>query len=284
MRFGLPRHWAGERCMNLTEAGQHGSSSARAKGDSVALCAVGVSAAYDRLRVLTNVDFSLGSGQLIAIVGPNGAGKSTLFKLLTGIMRPLTGTISVFGESVHRARLGNRIAYVPQEADIDWDFPIVVHDVVLSGRFGRIREEGGFRKYLPPHFAGKSHQNAAERALESVNMAEYARRSIGALSGGQKKRVFLARAIAQDADLLLLDEPLAGVDRSTETVFFDVLVRLKEAGKTILMITHDFPTVERFADTVMLLSRSVIELGPPSSVMNDDNLERTYHGMIRRAI
>lgn len=242
-----------------------------------------VSAVYDRDPVLRDVSFSLGAGQLVAIVGPNGAGKSTLFKLLTGIKKPAGGTVSVFGDTVYRARRDNRIAYVPQEAEIDWDYPIVVHDVVLSGRFGRIREEGGLRRILPPRFAARRHHEVSASALDAVGMSDYAGRPIGALSGGQKKRVFLARAIAQDADLLLLDEPLAGIDRATESVFFDVLVELKAAGKTVLMITHDFPTVEQFADTVMLLSRSVIEIGAPAAVLTDENLERTYHGSVRRA-
>ncbi len=241
-----------------------------------------VSAAYDRDLVLRDMSFSLDPGQLVAIVGPNGAGKSTLFKLLTGIKKPAGGTVSVFGDTVYRARRNNRIAYVPQEAEIDWDYPVVVHDVVLSGRFGRIREEGGLRSILPPRFAARRHHEASAAALGSVGMSDYADRPIGALSGGQKKRVFLARAIAQEADLLLLDEPLAGIDRATESVFFDVLVELKSAGKTVLMITHDFPTVEEFADTVMLLSRSVIEIGPPAEILTDENLERTYHGSVRR--
>ena len=252
------------------------------RAQTAAVAASSVSAAYDGTAVLRNVNFSLGSAQLVAIVGPNGAGKSTLFKLLTGIKKPAGGTVSVFGDTVYRARRSNHIAYVPQEAEIDWDYPIVVHDVVLSGRFGRIREEGGWRRFLPPHFSARSHHDAAATALRAVGMSDYADRPIGALSGGQKKRVFLARAIAQDADLLLLDEPLAGIDRATESVFFEVLVELRSAGKTVLMITHDFPTVEEFADTVMLLSRSVIEIGPPAEVLTDENLERTYHGSVRR--
>ncbi|MFW6368284.1 MAG: metal ABC transporter ATP-binding protein [Spirochaetota bacterium] len=258
-----------------------GRSDYGASQHDVSVEARSVYASYDSSYVLVDVSFSLSSGELIAIVGPNGAGKSTLFKLLTGIKRPDHGTLSVFGESVYASRRSNRIAYVPQETDIDWDFPITVRDVVLSGRFGRMRQEGGLRKFMPPYFARHEHHERVEEAIEAVDMASFASRPIGALSGGQKKRVFLARAIAQDADLLLLDEPLAGIDRLTETLFFDVLSRVRASGKTVLMISHDFPTVEKKADTVLLISRSVIDIGPAATTLTQDCLERAYHSVRR---
>ena len=134
---------------------------------------------------------------------------------------------------------------------------------------------------MPPHFARREHHEHVERAINAVDMGAFASRPIGALSGGQKKRVFLARAIAQEAEILLLDEPLAGVDRVTETLFFEVLSRLRTEGKTILMISHDLPTVEKKADTVLLISRSVIDIGPASTTLTQDCLERAYHSVRR---
>lgn len=241
-----------------------------------------VFASYDSAPVLMDISFSLEPGQLIAIVGPNGAGKSTLFKLLTGIKRADRGTLLVLGESVYKSRRANRIAYVPQEADIDWDYPIFVRDVVMSGRFGRMRQDGMLRQFLPPRFAGAEHHRRVEEALEAVDMTSHAHRPIGGLSGGQKKRVFLARAIAQEADLLLLDEPLAGVDRVTESLFFDVLNSLRARGKSVIMISHDLPTVQEKADTVLLISRTVIDIGPPARTMTQECMERAYHS-VRRA-
>ncbi|MFW5995237.1 MAG: metal ABC transporter ATP-binding protein [Spirochaetia bacterium] len=254
----------------------------RAAGATPVVSASNVFASYDRAPVLVDLTFSLQPGQLIAIVGPNGAGKSTLFKLLTGIKRPDSGSLRVLGDSVHMSRRANRIAYVPQEADIDWDYPIFVRDVVMSGRFGRMRQDGFLRKFLPPRFAGAEHHRRVDEALEAVDMSSQAHRPIGGLSGGQKKRVFLARAIAQEADLLLLDEPLAGVDRVTESLFFEVLGNLIAKGKSVIMISHDLPTVQAKADTALLISRTVIEIGPPAQTMTQECMERAYHS-VRRA-
>jgi manganese/iron transport system ATP-binding protein len=233
----------------------------------VAVAAEGLSAAYGRVAALEEVDLVLPEGELVVIVGPNGAGKSTLFRLLTGIMRPTAGTIRLFGGPVAAARRASLIAYMPQNEQLDWDFPVRVRDVVMSGRLGRLRAEGAIRRLLPSHFAPEPHHRAVHEALLAVQMLELADRPIGALSGGQRKRALLARALAQDARLLLLDEALAGVDRDTEQVIHAVLRRARDEGRTLVLITHDLATAAEIADRVVLLNRTVVASGRPGEVL-----------------
>ncbi len=243
--------------------------------------AVGVyelSAAYDGPPVLEDVSFELARGELVIILGPNGAGKSTLFKILTGLKTASSGRISVLGHSIGAARAEGCIAYVPQEEHIDWQFPISVWDVVFTGRYGLLRNEGGVKRFLPARWARREDREAVAAALNAVAMYEYRDRPIGALSGGQKKRVFLARALAQEAAVLLLDEPLAGVDRRSEDLIFDVLQRAKAEGRTLLMVTHDLQSAEEHGDRLLLLNRSVIALGSPDEVLSHDNLLQMFHG------
>ncbi len=223
--------------------------------------------------MLTNVNLKIPSSELVAIVGPNGAGKSTLFNLLIGTMRPLTGEIQIFGKSIDYQRYHNKIAYVPQYEQIDWDFPISVFDVVLGGRYGHMH------RFLPPAWAGKKHTDIAKQALDSVNMLEFRHRAIGALSGGQKKRVFLARALAQNADLLLFDEPLVGVDRGSEQLIFQVLKKLRDNGKSIVMITHDITSAKKYANYVVLINRTIIATGQPNEVLNYDSIQPLHDWM-----
>ncbi len=243
-----------------------------------AVKAENVSATYGGPLVLRRLNLTLPRGELIAVIGPNGAGKSTFFKLLSGVMRPNEGSITVFGEPVRFQRKRSAIAYVPQEEQIDWDFPISVWDVVLAGRFGRMREEGVPRRFLPPGFFTNGHRTAVRDALDAVDMLDLSRRPVGALSGGQKKRVFLARALAQEAQLLLLDEPLAGVDGRSAEVIFDVFARARREGRTLVLVTHDLASAEKYADRIALLNRTVVAEGAPSSVLTMENLAQAFEG------
>ncbi|ADI13903.1 metal ABC transporter ATP-binding protein [Truepera radiovictrix] len=238
----------------------------------------GVCARYDGPLVLEDVTFELPRGDFVAIVGPNGAGKSTVFKLLSGVMRPVRGELQVLGSSVAAERRRGHIAYVPQEGAIDRDFPISVFEVVLAGRYNRIRAQGGVRRFAPASWAGRAHREAAERALAAVGMLELCRRPIGALSGGQKQRVFLARALAQEAQLLLLDEPLAGVDKRSQELILEVLAGVRAAGRTVLMVVHDLGVASAHADRVVLLNRRLIAAGPPQTVLSEANLSAAYGG------
>ncbi|AFG36711.1 metal ABC transporter ATP-binding protein [Spirochaeta africana] len=252
-------------------------STAPAANTACSVYAAGISADYGAVRALENVELALPRGQFIAVVGPNGAGKSTLFKLLTGTKRPSSGAMMVNGQDIRHARRANAVGYVPQETDIDWDFPIRVWDVVLSGRYGRCRQDGGLRRFLPPRFIGHSHHEQARQALQRMEIAELANRPIGALSGGQKKRVFLARALAQEPQILLLDEPLAGVDRHSEQIILGILREQCRNGRTVLMVTHDLPTVRETADMVVLVNRTIVAVGNPAEMLAGEALERGYH-------
>lgn len=224
--------------------------------------------AYDGRPVLRSVSFDVESGRLIGIVGPNGAGKSTLLRAVLGLIPLDAGTVEVFGEPIRRCR--QRIAYVPQTEAVDWDFPVTVYDVVLMGRYGRM---GWFGR------PGRGDREAALDALELVGMSEFRDRHIRRLSGGQQQRVFLARALCQRADILLLDEPFAGVDAATERAIFDLIDRLTEQGRTLLVVNHDLSVLDRF-DGVMLLNRRVVAYGPTKQAVTEENLRRTYGGRL----
>jgi manganese/zinc/iron transport system ATP- binding protein len=191
-----------------------------------------VTVAYHRKPVLWDVDLVIREPQLVAIVGPNGAGKSTLIKAILGLVPMASGRVQVFGEPVAKVR--KQIGYVPQRESVDWDFPVNVLDVVLMGTYGRL---GWFR---PP---GKAERHWARQCLAKVGLAQYERQQIGQLSGGQQQRVFLARALAQRADIYFMDEPMAGVDAATERLIFQVLADLRADGKTIIAVHHDLRTV-----------------------------------------
>ena len=195
----------------------------------------GLTVSYGGRPAVFSVDAAFAEGAMTAIVGPNGAGKSTLLKAALGLVKPLAGRVEVFGDD--RAEARARIAYVPQRASIDWDFPTRVIDVVLMGFY---RELGPFRRI------SRAHKARAEACLVRVGMGEFRDRQIGQLSGGQQQRVFLARALAQNADLYLLDEPFAGVDAATERAIVDVLKSLKDDGKTVVAVHHDLATVRDY--------------------------------------
>lgn len=223
--------------------------------------------AYSDQPVLWDVDVDVPQGVLMAIVGPNGAGKTTLMRALMGLLKPLAGHIYVFGEPVRRGR--RYFGYVPQRAGLDWDFPLTVLDMVMMGAYGRI---GWVRR------PGKAERVAALEALERVDMSAYADRHIGKLSGGQQQRVLIARALVQDADIYLMDEPFQGVDAVTERAIVDLLKELRTGGKTVVVVHHDLQTVAEYFDQVMLLNVRCIGVGAVADVLNEENLRATYGG------
>jgi len=224
---------------------------------------------YNKVAVLEGVDWRPRAAQLTAIVGPNGAGKSTLLKAVLGLVPALAGTVDVFGMPVAEAR--TKIGYVPQRSTVDWDFPVSAREVVGMGRYRKI---GWLRRTRP------ADREAADRALESVGLSDLAGRQIGQLSGGQQQRVFLARALAQEADLYLLDEPFSGVDAATESTILDVLRGLKDAGKSIIVVHHDIATVRDWFDDVLLLNRTKVAAGPVADVFTSENLAAAYGGKL----
>lgn len=225
--------------------------------------------AYRDKPVLWDIDLTVLKGILMAIVGPNGAGKTTLIKSILGLMKPAAGQILIFGKPYIQQR--NLIGYVPQRGSVDWDFPTSVLDVVMMGRYGAL---GWFRR------PGKHERYLALEALTKVGMDGYAQRQIGQLSGGQQQRVFLARALVQDADIYLMDEPFQGVDAVTERAIVDLLRLLREGGKTVVVVHHDLQTVTEYFDWVSMINVRKIASGPVAQVFNDTNLRLTYGGRV----
>jgi manganese/zinc/iron transport system ATP- binding protein len=220
---------------------------------------------YEKTSVLWELSFEIPAGTLCAILGPNGAGKSTFLKSALGLLKPLSGRIEFFGKPLKEVR--QKIAYVPQRSSVDWDFPVTVYDVVLMGRFGKM---GLFKR---PKAADRE---AARRVLEMVGLSAFAHRQISQLSGGQQQRLFIARALLQEADIYLMDEPFAGVDVSTEKALISLFDQLKLQGKTLILVHHDLSSVEDYFDWVVLLNTGLIASGKPSDVFNPETLMRTY--------
>jgi manganese/zinc/iron transport system ATP- binding protein len=220
---------------------------------------------YDKTPVLWNVSFSVPKGKLAAIIGPNGAGKSTLVKTVLGLLQPLTGKVSFFGQPFKKVR--DKIAYVPQRTSVDWDFPVTVLDVVLMGRYGRL---GLF------HRPRKADKEAARKALDMVGMLAFENRQISQLSGGQQQRIFIARALLQEAEVYFLDEPFAGVDMATEKAIVLLLDLLKTEGKTVFIVHHDLNTVDQYFDWVVMLNTCLIANGPVAEVFHKEAILRTY--------
>ena len=225
--------------------------------------------AYDRRPVLWNIDLTLNEPGLTAIVGPNGAGKSTLIRAIMGLVPMVSGQVTTWGEDV-RSQL-QRIGYVPQRGSVDWDFPINVFETVLMGTYGSL---GWFRR------PGRKQRDLAMQCLERVGMQDFAKRQIGQLSGGQQQRVFLARALAQEAELYFMDEPMAGVDAATERIVFDLLKSLSDEGRTIVVVHHDLRTVEEYFDNVVLLNVRIVNAGPVKTTFTPENLQATYGGRL----
>ncbi len=225
--------------------------------------------AYRDTPVLWDVDLTVPAGSLTAIVGPNGAGKTTLIKSLLGLLRPSAGQVRFFGQTYAQQR--HRVAYVPQRGSVDWDFPTSVLDVVLMGLYGRL---GWLRR------PGRRERALAREALRKVEMEAFAGRQISELSGGQQQRVFLARALVQDADVYLMDEPFQGVDATTERAIVALLRALRMQDKTVVVVHHDLQTVPEYFDRVMLLNVRCIASGPVDEVFTDENLRQTYGGRV----
>lgn len=234
-----------------------------------ALAVDGLCVSYGSNTALDGVDFELAQGELCGLIGVNGSGKSTLFKALMGLEKPTRGTVRLFGMAPSEARKSGRITYVPQSEAVDWTFPVSVHDVVMMGRYGYM---GRSRR---PSAADRA---AVVEALERVDLTGLAGRQIGELSGGQRKRAFVARGIAQNADLLLLDEPFAGVDIASERLISGQLTALAASGRTVLISTHDLAGVPRLCTSAVLLHRRVLAAGPPAEVLTDANLALAFGG------
>ncbi|MBT2774796.1 metal ABC transporter ATP-binding protein [Halomonas sp. ISL-60] len=242
-------------------------------GDApVAINIKGLYAAYQRQPVLEDINLQFPAGKWTAIVGPNGAGKSTLFHVLTGSMKALRGSVQAFNQPIEIHRKAGHIAYMAQREAIEWDFPVSVWETVMGGRYGHMRSDPLWRRLLPSRWYHSRHGEAVCEALRAVDMLALAERPIGALSGGQKKRVLLARALAQQANILLLDEPLAGVDPPSERLILSVLAREREAGRTVIMVTHDMPGARRHVDHVVLINRFIRGVGTPDDMLNDAKL------------
>lgn len=225
--------------------------------------------AYQRRPVLWDVDLTLREPRLVGIVGPNGAGKSTLIKAILGLIPAASGSVSLFGQPIAKAR--RRVGYVPQRESVDWDFPVGVFDLALMGTYGRL---GWCRR------PGHRERELAMQCLEQVGIADLAHRQIGQLSGGQQQRTFLARALAQQADVYFMDEPMAGVDAATERAIFAVLRGLREQGKTVFVVHHDLRTVPGYFDEVILLNMRVVAQGPTETTFTPENLTKAYGGRL----
>lgn len=236
---------------------------------SVPLRVQDLTVAWHRRPVIWDVEFDVAPGRLVGIVGPNGAGKSTLLKAVMDLVPKASGRVEIFGRSWRESR--HRVGYVPQRESVDWDFPVSVLDVVTMGLYGRIGWFGRVRR---------RHREAARRALEQVGIGELADRQISQLSGGQQQRTFLARALVQEADLYLMDEPFAAVDAATEQAIVEILRSMRAAGRTAVVIHHDLHTVPDYFDSVVLLNMRVVAEGPTQQVFTRENLERTYGGRL----
>jgi manganese/iron transport system ATP-binding protein len=224
---------------------------------------------------LRDASFAIPLGTITALVGVNGSGKSTLFKAIMGFVRPAAGEISILGGTVREALRQNLVAYVPQNEEVDWNFPVLVEDVVMMGRYGHM----GFMRI--PRAADRQ---AVTQALGRVGMNDFRTRQIGELSGGQKKRVFLARALAQDARVILLDEPFTGVDVQTEQAIIALLRSLRDEGRVMLVSTHNLGSVPEFCDRTVLVKGTILAHGPTAETFTEANLEKTFGGVLRHFV
>ena len=221
---------------------------------------------------LWDASFEAPCGSVTALVGVNGAGKSTLFKAIMGFVPAAKGEIRLLGRSVKEALKSNLVAYVPQSEEVDWAFPVLVEDVVMMGRYGHM----GFLR-----LASSTDRAAVDQALERVGMADFRKRQIGELSGGQRKRVFLARALAQDGQVILLDEPFTGVDVKTEDQIVALLREMRDEGRVMLVSTHNLGSVPEFCDRTVLVKGTVLDYGPTADVFTRENLELAFGGVLR---
>ena len=257
----------------MTQAASAAAPAASNRTASSGICARGVTVTYaNGHTALRDASFETPAGSITALVGVNGSGKSTLFKAVMGFVPLSAGQVQVLGLPVAQAMRQRLMAYVPQSEEVDWNFPVLVQDVVMMGRYGHM----GFMRL--PRQADRA---AVRQALERVDMSELAGRQLGELSGGQKKRVFLARALAQQARVILLDEPFTGVDVKTESAIIDLLRQLRDEGCVILVSTHNLGSVPEFCDRTALIQGTVLACGPTAEVFTRANLERAFGGVLR---
>jgi len=228
-----------------------------------------VTVAYHRKPVLWDIDLVVPEGKLVGVIGPNGAGKTTLIKAVLGLVPLASGKVEIYGHPYANQR--HLVGYVPQRESVDWDFPVTVLDVVLMGTYGRL---GWCRR------PGRAERELARQCLEQVGMASLTDRQIRQLSGGQQQRVFLARSLAQDAQIYFMDEPLAGVDAATERAIVELLQELRQRGKTVIVVHHDLQTVRRYFDHVILLNMRLVACGPTETTFTPEALKETYGGRL----
>jgi ABC-type Mn2+/Zn2+ transport system ATPase subunit len=239
--------------------------------DRISIDLENVTVAYHGAVALHKASLQLKAGSICGLVGMNGAGKSTLLKAIMGFVQPVSGRVLINGLPIRKVQKQNLVAYVPQSEEVDWDFPVSVYDVVMMGRYGYMN------LLRIPNAADKK---AVRDSLERVEMWEMRDRQIGELSGGQKKRTFFARALAQQGKILLLDEPFAGVDIKTEKMLITLLMAMREADYTILISTHDLSSLSTFCNQVILINRTILAYGETSEVFTEENLSRTFGGSI----
>lgn len=220
---------------------------------------------YEKTPALWDISLEIPCGKLTAIIGPNGAGKSTLLKAALGLIKPLSGKVSFFGHPLKEVR--NKVAYVPQRESVDWDFPITVFDLVLMGRFGQKRV---FSK------ANKKDKEDAKKVLLEVGLEAYSHRQISQLSGGQQQRAFFARALIQEADIFLMDEPFAGIDAASAKTIVSILQKLRDQGKTLLIVHHDLSAIPQIFDWAVLVNLRLVGCGPVEQVFTPEMLQKTY--------
>jgi len=224
---------------------------------------------YNGHAALDDITFHLHEGERIAVVGPNGAGKSTLFKVVSGVLQPGSGEVNIFGS---RPRGHICIAYIPQRSQVDWNFPVSVADVVMMGRSAKLG---------PLNWPHKKDWEYVHHALETVEISDLASRQIGQLSGGQQQRMFIARALAQEAELMLMDEPLAGLDTPSQEGLLNLLDTLRNQNVTVMVATHDLDQAARYFDRIMLLNRRIIAFDEPQKVLHTENLLQAYGGRLK---
>jgi manganese/zinc/iron transport system ATP- binding protein len=228
-----------------------------------------LSVSYQNVPVLWDIDFTLPKGQIVGIIGPNGSGKSTLLKAIMGLIPLASGNVKVLNKNLSLVR--DQLAYVPQRETVDWNFPASVEDVVLMGRY----KKGNLFRRLT-----KIDKVIAQESIEKVKLEKYKERQISQLSGGQQQRVFIARALAQGASIYIMDEPFVGVDMATEKTILDLLIQMKEEGKTIIIVHHDIQTVSNYFDYIVMLNTRLIAHGPTNEVLTEENLQATYGGQL----
>ncbi len=261
--------------MNVYSCGPAFAASPDEAGDS-GLMVTGATVTYrNGHTALRDASFEIPTGTITALVGVNGSGKSTLFKAIMGFVRLAKGEISILGLPVAQALKKNLVAYVPQSEDVDWNFPVLVEDVVMMGRYGHMNMM---------RIARAADHEAVSTALARVGMSDFRKRQIGELSGGQKKRVFLARALAQDGRVILLDEPFTGVDVKTEDAIVTLLRSLRDEGRVMLVSTHNLGSVPEFCDRTVLIKGTVLAYGSTAETFTQANLEKTFGGVLRHFV